>query len=646
MTANRKIDNSRVIAGLLREALFMSVDVHISGLPGFKIVEILENSRRSRSEKRLIKISKKKVELQNPLDVTIHFSQFVVEFKSELASESLIHFPEEINIINRRKEARKGLKDRAVGKSQILVEFGNDHYEATFELDDFSNQGLGGTLIVPDAFKFGIGARVTGAIKSSGGYTKLVGVVKTMQTDQKIGDQNIFQIGILRQLIEHESSESDRRNEVRIDVTGKFHQLEFVSMLNPSQPILATIENVSIAGFSARLENSTAKDFAIDGLLLRLRNSTMVASVIKSIDNSIHCTWIHGEEPDRLNWLKSISKNYSEDLALTIPDAFEILKVFCESGSLGPKFLKSNRNYAQELTDGLEYELPEYPFIHRWINTTEDGQVRGHTSVVKVSDNSWMISDVIGSSESDSKLHPTFLARFSYSFRLFCEQSSPCPQIFMIWVENHKFWEGLAARISPNIEELGSHCKMGYTRFSDPTIDIHRTNISVEKINPSNHEMIRKIRDIASPLGLVGMLDGIDFCVGNFGSPRLRNSIASTDNLFSRNYYCARVESKIFLIVLTSYPLGTNPNRLVDSAWVFDFNSGPISDVAWAELQIATRSIGLAEGFSIPSIRRLSNNGVKYDTEEVSLDCFLVHPIALDFFDSQALLDLTSSPKA
>ena len=109
------IVHSQVIAGMIREALFVSASVSLNGISFGSVVSIKESDRRSNDADRFFFVTNyNSASVETPTQVIIHFRSLVISFTSEDIIEHKntlqLKFPEKIEVRNFRQEERVDAK--------------------------------------------------------------------------------------------------------------------------------------------------------------------------------------------------------------------------------------------------------------------------------------------------------------------------------------------------------------------------------------------------------------------------------------------------------------------------------------------------------------------------------------------------------
>lgn len=638
--SNRLITNQKVIAGLIREALLVRCTLHVDGAVGF-IVGIEELDRRDGLEQRRFNVALQSdyVPAQgHNSQIVLSFARFQVEFLAQTlkSSSDCITFlaPTAANVSNRRTARRFNAKYIPYGPHPALLSCEAHQYEVSLDLVDLSANGYRAILSSRRSVSPKVGMKIEGQISTAVGPVDLGSEIVSVSEKKESGLMSEVHVGCFRP----QSPESGKKgsNDEDRRVSPRFSsniQMNFVSPVNPARPASMTLENVSVGGFSAKIPASDFRDLLFVGATLSVVDRSLTATVVAADSTHIHCQWVSGREDDRSFLLKQISPFLADGATLSTTDAADLLNIFCESGALGGDFLAAHAQYQEAIKTEIETESSDLPYVIRWIHQSNEGAISGHISAIKAADNMWIIGDVVGGVDTTRKVGREFLAKFLRNFRLHSEKITPTPRIFVSYVEGHPYWTDYEAFLTKFTEPLCFRACMSYTRTTAPDVGTPDNSVTMNAVEPHEFGRIDAICNEVTKSGVHQFLRALDFSIDQFGSPRLQKQILDARHFFWRRYYEVRCGPLRYLTVLTQFPIGTTPNRLIDSAWCFRIGSDTDScGKSWAKIVSAIRSEGLKHGVSVPSIRRMHVSSYSYETEVAKLDCRLIHPSGLLFF--------------
>lgn len=640
MSTRREIEDARVIAGFMREALFQEAELRINASIVAYIVDIEEDSRRSRSEERhfVIRLKNDETKLNhNQHMFSVQFSNFVVTFEAEATitatDEIRILFPKKVLVSNLREEDRVSAQYIGSEPSPVIIVVRGLHSEGRFTLSNLSRAGFGGILSISKILDLECGATLRGVLTIPDGRIVLFGHILHFKLEKSSAGHNSYYVNLGKMPTESKENKIYvKRKETRYRSS---RTIIVRSPINPHQDIPILLDNVSVSGFRGICASPIAHRLLIPGSSIILDRTTLVASVIETADSCVNAEWISGNEKDRLTWLRLITEELCDTAFTSTPAAEEVLSVFCQSGSLGSEFLKAHQTSRKNIIRGLETEGNTSEYVHRWIDKNSKVGVSGHISALRFGDSAWMLGDVVGGNDRLQKMSSEFIPKFITSFKECCLVLSPCPMILAIYVEGHPYWQQFEAYLATLNQPISEKAIMSYTKTLSTANISPEADIVATEIKASDYMAISLVADQLQHNSMRIFAEALGFSIGGFAAPRLEAAVSASNKEFWRKYFKFEQGSCQFLVVFTFFPIGSNPNRIVDSAWCFLLaGEEKLNDRLWQDISNEIKLTGIRLGVSIPSIRRIMpvDQRMMLPSEEVLLSCHLFHPSALNFF--------------
>lgn len=612
----KHLDDSRIVAGFLKEAMFYSRLLQIEG-HRFKgeahITDFHESSSRAKDLKRFLYLtfsSKSPDEVEN---IIFHFRcpfpHCIGSWKGNLErtqdGQFKTQIPAEINISNQRNEPRIALFGGQNITIPVLVCANNIHTDALLTIEDFSSKGIGGKLKVPFAVPISSETRIFGYWGTSSGSLRIAGSLVQAQLTQpgrSEASDSIFQVGILQQLTENNKlhNSSTERRKFKRDFSD--FPLQVFSPLNPTHPIDLAIINASATGFAAIPVDPASKDLLPIGCGVSFEKSTLIAELMGFTQDNLRFQIIGGTAEDRLKWLKNLTAAQHVNTFNKSATGVELIDLFCESGAAAAAFLKAQSAFSTQFTTGLASNFSERNWIHRWIERTTNGKIRGHICAIRLADSLWYIGDLAGMILKERKLSKTFIPRFFESFKEYCLASSPCPKIITTWTKGHPYWKDFEKYLVKKSKDTNViFAWTNYFRFpKQPSEKRDNTNFEFTEILASQHSEIQRI--LKNSDENCTLLTSLDLTEMNFASPILTKALHESNHLLRRKYVRINFDNHEFILVLQSYPLGSSQNRTPDVPWLVPLKRTALSEPDRISLYLSIQNWSLKHGYHGPGI--------------------------------------------
>ncbi len=668
------MDDSRLIAGFFREALFHQRRITL--LAGNRtyigyIASVDESSTRERTAERKLRIELQQAVLPagslvdlDGMDVHFEcsFPSFIAQWSGRLSSlregtvETLI--PPALELKNLREWRRHSIQSKTDFVANIAISSMGLHSEACMQIDDYSSEGVGGTLSLPAEFPLSIESRVRGGVVLPKGRLHLNGFVKYMQvlsrTSGAQGDVH-YRIGIQ---LESPSTPSllpygaERR---RFPRKKSSIVIEVCSPLNHAHLIRLKISELSVAGFSAELVDPHDIHLLPLGVGVNEVGTSLVFQLLTASasselrDTTLRFQISSAEAADRLKWLRRLPSGSDVPTSRTTATGADLIELFCQSGAFSSEYLRLNKAGALALQSGLSSGISESSWLHRWIERTHSGDARGHIGAVRIGDSLWHVGDLAGSPFSERKISDDFLPDFLTSFRDYCLVSSPCPRVILTWNDGHPYWKGYDEFLKQEGSRfVSASLKAFYTRM--PKVLAAQSlepDWEITEIQGSDHSLIDEMSQFLQGAGVMPLARAFDFCVESFESPGLRSSIAEGKGSFDRRYLKMTRGDDIRLAVLSRFPVGSSPHRTFDVPWILPLSNSALRPLEGPEQtdflrDLRSRALGL--GFSFPGVLEPISQGtteakaagVSTSKSRKLMNWIIGHPRILDYFSKRS----------
>ncbi|MBI3557194.1 MAG: hypothetical protein HY074_13100 [Deltaproteobacteria bacterium] len=550
--------------------------------------------------------------------------------------------PDVISVKNSRKSERINLPNSLRTQTAVLIQSQGLHYEASFQLEDLSQNGLGGCLSSAHELPLAPDSTIVGSISTSKGSFALSDTIARAERIYAPKAGRIeYRIGIDRSTTQHSVREpsENRRTQDRFAAS---EQLELCPVVKPALQFTIALTEASISGFSGKVNDPTADLSFPIGMNFSLTGSSLACSLSSFSESILRFRWVAGSEKDRVSWLKRISRYIEPGATVSINKSASILELFCQSGAVSSEYLRTHSPLAHSILEGLATDSREQFWVHRWVSTGTAGRPVGHISAIKISDNTWLIGDIVGSQKPGERMPKTFVPQFMKSFRDFSLTLEPCPRHLIMWVEKHPYWKRLEEYLDGSGRNtIVADARMGYTRLTDMHGAQERLPVNAKKIGASDHHLVMEISSLLRKSNLLSLASTLDFDIDRFGSPNLRRAFSESGQPFTRSFFYLEVGKLKYLAVLSGFPLGLSLNRVTDSCWLFPLGDFEINDDEWATLKVWLQKEALTLGIKAPNIRRIFtsppvHNAAPLPGETTILRCLVCHPDIWKVYEAAA----------
>ena len=641
------IDQREVVAGFFREALFHNRSLQISfagKLIEGRLVGLDEESTRHSNDKRTLKlalvgeISPENVGVPAIAQIKCSFPHFVAQWEGPFYFESrtsvVVALPDSLTIQNQRSSNRLILATAGHKDLSVLVSTNGKYIEGNFVVENHSDNGCGGVLTIFAGFEIVTGTRIQGRLHRSDGGLKVDGVIAQAQlvdSNPSVGESR-YRIGLKADgsMQAGPSGSSDRRKVQRIRVS---FPLMMNSPLCPSHPIELELKDASVSGFSGCLTNKADKVLLSVALIVKIRDEEMLAEVVSQQDDIIRFQIVSGSSENRLRWLNRLTR-FRPDMSSSTGVGAEIIDLFCESGAFSSKFLAEQARYSKDVLSGLVADEATSSWVHRWIERTTDGDIKGHCSAIRFSDQLWHLGDIAGMRRESHKVSKSFIPGFFRNFREYCLSLQPCPRVVISWVEGHPYWRKFEQHLRSNSAAESFAIRAEYVRLYKSEV----SNVStwrLEEVSSGDFRLIDSIQDQLKAPEYGKFLRALDFSAESFGSPILSALLSKAKVPFHRKYVLAKAPGRVALVIFHSFPAGICPQRSIEVPWIIPV-VGDLGTVEGSrDLMDSVRAFGLRNGFRFPGLLLASTAEGSEKTPTKKMIWTVGHPKILEFFDEQ-----------
>ena len=637
------IDDPALIIGFLKEALFFSRDLRIQTDTGFYNLEIDSIDENPGSNKILLRSpSKINLPLEQETDFHCPFPHLTAAWKASINAHGpdlyASDLPTSIKISNSRDSLRLSpVTDRAI-ETTVLITTGDYHCEGHLVVEQISVNGVGGKLSVPIQMPIQIDSSVIGKVElETGSVAVNANIVHASLIESAGKFETTYRIGIVQSRktnLQVNDSTINRRQSLRH--AAKF-ALAVRSPLHPLVTFSLEVINASATGFAATPPESSARPLVPLGAGVKIEGTSLVAEVLGVDPEFIRFQFISGSRSDRLAWIKRLSGFESPSTSIGTAIGFDLVSLFCQSGALSIKYIQNQRGRLPDISKQLSLESGKEGWVHRWLERTPDGAVRGHIGAVMMGDNLWHLGEIAGSPVKNSRVSPTFMPRFFRYMREYALSCTPCPKLVIAWNQKHRYWSEFQHYLDgPGKDSVRSGFNANYFRTDPKQINLTGaiSRISVTEITSEDYNAIEKIIESCPHQTWSEFLMSLGFSVDGFGSPGLQKLFSFSGSAFRRKYFALQSDSCEVLAIVSTFPANSSFNRTFDVAWIFPISKQAISESQRNGIIEKLLSFSATNGFSIPGV--LIPEGVISPLSTTkSMRWTIVHPQALAFFDEK-----------
>lgn len=582
---SKTLTDQRVIAGLFREALFQSrkIRVKTSSLDAEALItDLIEANTRDKEIERKVGITFRTSQSMTEIpdaELTVAFPKFLLKLKQSLTKwpdgQYGFSIPSEVGLENNRSETRNQQFSLRGDSSPAYIRSQGLHIEGRFEIEDYSSSGYGGILKLSPLFPLQTGSTIKCEIHNKSGSLKVDGKIvrwEIVEEPESVNQDRSYRIGIesVKSLSSNSKSEPtpeipERRRHKRLQTELT---ITLTSPINPSYPIDLKTENSSIVGFAGRIKDASLRTLLPAGISVQLFDKTLRAELVSTFDDLFRFEIIEGTNDDRLWWLKKLTLDTHDSVSVGSTEGEEIMRLFCEAGAVATPYLQIQKRFADHYESDFTGSTLDEPWIHKWIERTPDGEIKGHISAVKFGDNSWFIGDIAGSTVTERKISSNFIPSFFSNFLDVTNQMSPSPRLMITWSENHPYWAEYQKNLlekynSSNNQMITRICSYVRKQNFNPSPN---NSLDLVKVRASDHSLIEDLRCTFSKK-YRGLLDAFDFNPNTFASPNTRAAITNVAKNWRREYFYFKA-SLPAILVTTQFEKEISPNSNHKACWL------------------------------------------------------------------------------
>jgi hypothetical protein len=643
---SNQLSDPRVISGLFKEAQFSQrlIEIEVDGLTSFaEIHQINEDSSRSKGGNRTIELRINLPERFEPtLKSLIRFPRFIASFELNLKKienqtqqyNSIL--PNIVDLSDRRSKQEPRYALNMNDAVPVVVETSGRHTEGSLLITDVSIGGYGGILKIHESFSISDGSNILGEAKLENASLKIDAKIVRICLMEREGSLVEYGVGLRKDSKENQKNQtpsSERRSEFRVALN---RELALSHPLVPNRSVSGTIIESSIAGFSWKPIDADLFKIASPGMILKSLEPKLQVELVGYSGKNLRFNIVSGEESERIKWLKLLSPKFIENLGTSVSQASELIELFCTSGSLAAGYVKAQKGLGKKIASQISNEDPQDGLIHRWVQYSEDGTLKGHVSACRFSDNIWYMGDLAGSLYEGHQVSPDLAPKFLYSLARSLRTCEPTPLIMKFFIEGHPYWEQFTAAMSSQKfnSAVRSWSRLHYERM----VSAHKSatadgNIIVSEIKSSSNLEITGILELLKSSERT-LAEYLDFNTFTFGSPRLKLSL-SEGSSFKRHYL--KLEGDVEgLLIINKLKIGSSISRSTDVAWLFPTNSNVISSASLERIMKLANFEGTKRGIEVTGLAIPADRVETTNKDAKKLICSLVHPDAYDFYKEVA----------
>lgn len=657
MSKVKQITDNLLLAGMFREAFFQGRSLAIREGDVWLELQLLEidegSAREKKADRFLILESPKGIEIDIKAEHYFQcaFSQFVAEWKAEIHSSAgkiRTAIPHLVEIRNHRHNGRlKTLNTKIT--VPVYLQTGSLHGVEFLEVQDVSKTGIGGVIVAQSGIPITPESHITGEWHGVGGIIRINGKItqaRLLEQSNKEGPIR-YHIGIALEaaapLPPSISATGELQSKRKFSRQKSNHRISISSPLNPKYFIALELKDVSPAGFSANLVDPGDKHLLVLGAALKLKDSSLLAELVAMDEDLLRFQLVDGSSEDRIRWMSEAVSPANANIHRSAAQGSELIDLFCEAGAVSSQYIKNQAKLFSSLSQDLSADGLQDTWIHRWVEKSAGGAVKGHICSVRVADSCWHLGDLAGSIKEDLKISKSFIPGFFNAFREFCLSSIPCQKILLGWNNGHPYWKKFQAFFENEGKDLIlGRFQTRYHRLTSKAQDKASIDYwEYNKIFASDWIGIEGVVARASSSDHVAAMHAFDFSKENFSSPNLAASIRASDGTFRREYGVlkSKKSGNEYLLVLQKFPLRASVNQTLNVPWVFPLgeNRSPAAIDDFTQAMEKVRKIGITRGYYFPGILEVLESGISPASESAKvMNWHIGHPNALLFFKGKS----------
>jgi hypothetical protein len=673
-SSKRVLEDPKIILGFFREALFQSRRVEVIGISSeaseaseaieFLITDIPHGDQRDPGPETMLVLTPCTNEPEasgTTFQFKCRFPQFLALWEGTLSRRSDGQFegaiPPSLTLLNsRRHERLKPLSDPSF--ATVTVQGGGMHSLGKFQLEDVSRYGAGGVLQCPKELPLLRDSPIHGRLSLPSGSLSIRGSVVQVQLigpTLSTPPDFLYRVGIRLDSAEAGVVDAPPVEETKIQKNPERRRssripadfdLNLVSPLHSGHLISFQVTDAGASGFRGMLREAVDAKLLPAGCSVSVGEGALQALLVSIDGRELRFQITGGGPEDRLAWLKRLTPYLHPQVSGKSAFGAEIMDLFCESGALAVGYLKNTRTVAEAFEAALGGGgLADEPWIHRWIERTDSGEIRGHISAVRVADNLWHLGDIAGMIEENRKVSRKFIPAFFSSFLEYCLHTRPCPRILIGWKAGHPYWRAFENFIEQHHGASRSavvhtqYFRLPYSKVREASSSRRNHYREIRAFDfESILEIQRELEKLTIAPELRQIVQALDFDIDRFGSPSLSRILQPAGRSLDRRYFLLEEKAVRALVIFHAFPNGSSPQDTLNVPWLIPlpvsgaFSSNPQEIQALVE---ASQDLGIQAGYSFPGILVVEpRTGVETAGAAKQMRWTLGHPGILKFFDS------------
>lgn len=599
-----------IVSGMMKDILLSNTIVSCDQLPdeNFVIDRIEESGKHHEIDKKKIVLSGimscsvmekslKYISLKS--DVKYGVIEFRVEIIEKNNFEIVISHPQTVNLMQNRKSPRFQLKLNEF-KHHFTIKSGREVMPARFNVTNISSTGFGGFLHEKNPSNY-LGLTISGFVIIGVNKQKLSGEIvqlKHQQTYYTKGDAAY--IGCKFTLDKKEDGIQTSRKQTRFTYEKV---VTIVPVLFQAAAFRVKIREVSTGGFSASFENfGNIKPFCYLGSRFFCSDEGFVCEIVSLSHEGASFRIIRFESTSSSSrWFSSYYTQYSNNVAPNTMLVEQLGNLFTSSGALSSEFINGNKDMLSHVQKHYSNDSTTMPWVVKWLPSSENG-LMGNISAIRMSNQFWMVGDMVGSKNKNNKIPKTIRSEFLKMLSDYLTSQDPKCHLIIMWVKDHPFWKGFKEKVKSDYKDyLIEDYYTYYYRIAKSSPK--KIFADVKELDSSSPKLINYYVCKLYNLGYKNISNLFDLSLNDFGSTRLKEIIMKTGYIFLRKYFILSQGEKEYLAIISMFPYGSNFNRTVDSIWILPLFSGEISNQEATEFVSTAVAKNLEWGVNAPSIR-------------------------------------------
>lgn len=620
----------RVIAGIFRETLLSRREILLqteNERVWTRIEDITEKTQRDKGSLRTFIV---RHDVNNSterlINVTIPFGRFIFTGTTTHSIDTnALNFPLEMVQSTKRQFERFKVRNLNSGSKVALVQEA-DTVLCEFSLEEFSQDTIKGLLHTPFGHVLSLNTLLTGRIQTADGPFKVDGIISRI-TEIVSGDDQVYRVVVTQsrnrfaRVSALELERKERRNQKRA-VTDVSYRLTS-PVINGGLDL--SIQDISLASFKAVPKEQLDLSKIIFGIEYVLENQEVKVRLVSSRNDELVFSVTEASDAGRKWWFNEYSKALQPSLFTGEVDSADVLRLFCESGSFSPNYIKGSRSDLDRFQSGIKNIAENATWLHRWLEIKE-GRAVGYISAVRITRKIWGIIDLAGSQDPLNKMSKDFTVNFLHAFSRYLVQFFQKSSILMIWVDKHPYWNLLEKRVNEKPAYIFFSGYLNYSRITGEE-ESHRV-----KDDPT----------IKCSLLEQGAIEAVNNRELNSNIQILKSLFDTDDEKVSSGHRSLlfRVEGPLTpagtIAGVIEIPEGSSLNRVVQTLFICPLDD-TIDQTNWKAIKQSALGFCYLNGFYPSSVRRLLPNKVDSKLllgEQATMRMVSMSPHILDDYEN------------